>query len=144
MDVFIMASTENQNDCVICLEPIDDELLNDESKITHFSCGHTLHYECTYKYVLNLFHKDVDIICPICRHVECASTSTVYIETQSKLGIKTNRYHTIDFDIENTYDAVEVEIELVPIPLRKKIMVCCMSFFSISVITFFILLIVHL
>lgn len=136
-----MASAESQNDCVICLEPIDDELVHDETKVTHFSCGHILHYECTSKYVLDLFHKDVDITCPICRNVECASTSTVYIETQNNLGFKTNRYHTIDF--ENTYEEIEVEIELEPIPLRKKIMVCCMSFVSISVITFFILLIVH-
>jgi hypothetical protein len=139
-----MASTENQNDCVICLEPIDDEQLNDESKVTHFSCGHTLHYECTYKYVLDLFHKDVDIICPICRHVECASTSTVYIETQSKLGIKTNRYHTIGFDIENMGDATEVEVELAPIPLWKKIIIFCMRVFSVSIIAFIILLIVKL
>lgn len=136
-----MATTDNQNDCVICLEQIDNDSLNDESKVTTFNCGHILHYECTYQYVLDLFHKDVDITCPICRNVECASTSTIYIETQNKLGIKTNRHHTVSFDIENTNELTETEVELMPVPLWKKIVSFCIALISISILTFFILLI---
>lgn len=122
--------------CVICLDPIDEDKVNDKAQVTKFKCKHMLHQGCTYKYVLDLFHKHVDISCPICRNVECTTTSSIYKETKQQLGIKSNMRHGVD--IENPSD-VAIHYEPLYIPLWKKVMLFGIGLMTLSIITFLIL-----
>ena len=71
----------NNNDvCVICLEDLQ------EDKTIHFHCKHVLHVKCCVEYFHSLFKKNADILCPICRSVECYSDSSHYNSLKRQFG----------------------------------------------------------
>lgn len=128
--------------CVICIDTIDNDKVNDDQQVTKFNCGHILHHDCASRYVLGLFQKNANISCPTCRYVECDSMSELYKETQKNMGIKINTYHTVGFDIENTGDTTIIQIEREPIPLWKKTVLFIVSIMCIGFIAVLILLLI--
>lgn len=68
--------------CAICIEEIDTQENDDTRKLT---CGHEFHLHCITPVVVNSFLARKDVICPLCRNVECHTTSMTYQSAYNSL-----------------------------------------------------------
>lgn len=91
----IKMTGEEKNICVICIEEINGE----QSPCAKFNCGHELHAQCALLYVTDRLKHNHDILCPTCRHNECANDTQTYAEMRDHFGIapprKKNDAHTM-------------------------------------------------
>lgn len=77
---------DGENACAICLEEmvaLDTEDIETGSKgkdksLCKLKCGHEYHFHCITPVVVNSFLERKDIICPMCRNVECSTTTPLY------------------------------------------------------------------
>lgn len=79
--VDVVTRTDDDNICVICLEDLN------KGEPIHFHCGHVFHIHCIFDWTCRLFHKNVDISCPICRNIECHHQAPNYIELRRIVGL---------------------------------------------------------
>ena len=70
---------DDTNVCVICLEELDDQVIN-------YNCKHIIHTHCLLDYVKSQIKNKQDIICPICRNVECCVGSKHYETVKQLFG----------------------------------------------------------
>lgn len=70
--------------CAICIEEIDTtNTVNDD--VRQLTCGHEFHLQCITPVVVNSFLARKDVICPMCRNVECCTTSMTYQSAYNSL-----------------------------------------------------------
>ena len=86
-NVNIVPNDDDENSCVICLEGLDKE------RSIHFRCGHIFHIQCILEWIYNLFEKNTDISCPVCRSIECHSTSPYYNIMKRAVGYNGQQYN---------------------------------------------------
>ncbi len=87
---------DDTNDCVICLEALDDKTIN-------YNCGHILHIKCLLNYVKSQLENNQDITCPICRNVECFRGSKRYLDIRHMFGFEDTNEGL------NTYPTIGIE-----------------------------------
>ncbi len=61
-------------DCAICLDAMDKP-----NEVCELRCHHTFHLKCCNNYFRGLYISNLDITCPLCRHVLQEQTSPQYI-----------------------------------------------------------------
>jgi hypothetical protein len=132
-----------QDECVICLESLDDPSNHDTIS---FHCGHDFHVSCTKKYILSLFEKKADISCPICRFVECYAHSPEYAKMKRIFGITEPQlihpYPHLAIEIR----ATNIEVAQ-PQPTRRNIQIdprICNRIFGLLICLVFTFLIIFL
>lgn len=67
--------------CAICIEEVDAE----NEDVRKLTCGHEFHLHCITPVVVNSFLARKDVICPMCRNVECRTTSMTYQSAYNSL-----------------------------------------------------------
>lgn len=87
---------DDENVCVICLESLDDK------QSIHFHCGHIFHLHCILEWIYNLFEKNADISCPICRYVECHARSPYYNIMKNAVGY-TQPQHNHNVEVQSRH-----------------------------------------
>jgi hypothetical protein len=76
---------ENNNiTCPICLDNIDFDIENENDSVIIYQCKHSFHYKCAKACVKSQFENNVDISCPVCRHVFLAKDTHAYIQRQQQ------------------------------------------------------------
>jgi hypothetical protein len=134
----------DENTCVICLEDLDDE----HPRSIHFQCGHVFHLHCILTWIYNLYDKNADISCPVCRSIECHSTSSYYNVMKSLVGYNQQECNNnVEVHTRQHTNIVRVSsdenLELYDARLRKgfcRFMVCfaiiTFGFISLWIYTF--------
>lgn len=80
----IMMSEEELPICVICIEEIVEEK---SQQCAIFNCGHELHVPCAIRYVTDRLEKNLDVICPVCRYIECPCSTQAYAKMRDQFGV---------------------------------------------------------
>jgi hypothetical protein len=77
--------------CAICIEEIEitdaDDASNGEhvSNVCTLKCGHEFHLPCITPVIVNSFLARKDVICPMCRNVECCTSTLTYQSAYNSL-----------------------------------------------------------
>lgn len=93
----VIDNIDDENGCVICLETLDD------NQSINFHCGHTFHLHCILEWIYNLFDKNADISCPVCRYIECNSSSPYYNVMKILVGYNQTTQHNYRIEVQRRF-----------------------------------------
>lgn len=75
-----METPNNEHTCAICLEEMveDDVEAQNAVEICTLKCNHKFHLSCITPVVVNSFMVRKSVQCPLCRSIECCTSTSLY------------------------------------------------------------------